>query len=511
MRYSEEVASRNILVCFLFFVSLVVFSVLTAAYYAEAASTDHPNIVLIMADDLGYGELGCYGQKLIKTPRIDELAHGGIRFTDFYCGAPVCAPSRCVLLTGKHSGHGAIRNNRQVAKLFPELRKKYGWEEPGQQPLPAEEVTIAELLKAQGYATGAIGKWGLGLCGTGGDPNRQGFDLFYGYLCQSHAHNHYPKYLWRNDKKEPLTGNTGNAAGQTFSQDKFTEEAVKFLNEHKDKPFFLYLPFTIPHLSIQVPDDSLAEYKGKLPETPYRHTSKGYFKHSTPHAAYAAMITRMDAAVGAVVDELKRLGLADGTLIIFTSDNGPAWKRLGGADSKFFNSAGPLRAHKGSAYEGGIREPFIAYWPGKIPSGRVSGFVGGFQDVLPTLCDVAHVQTPSGLDGISLTPTLFDKGKQPEHKYLYWEFAGYDQQQAVREGKWKIIRSGVDVGDPPFELYDLSTDIGEKHNVAGEHPDVVARLRNYAKEAHTPSKLFPLFSSEKPTNYAPVKGPKFQD
>jgi arylsulfatase A len=510
MRHSEDVADRTILVYFVFFVSLVVFSVLTAAHYAKAASTEHPNIVLIMADDLGYGELGCYGQKLIKTPNIDELARGGVRFTDFHCGSPVCAPSRCVLLTGKHSGHSAIRNNRSVPNLLPELRKKYGWDTPGQQPLPQEEVTVAELLKAQGYATGAIGKWGLGMCGTTGDPNRHGFDLFYGYLCQEHAHNHYPKYLWRNDKKELLPGNTGKATGQTFSQDKFTDEAVKFLHEHKDGPFFLYLPFTIPHLSIQVPDDSLAEYKGKLAETPYQHTTPGYFKNPTPHTAYAAMITRMDAAVGTVVDEIKKLGLADNTLVIFTSDNGPPWQRLGGTDSSFFHSAGPLRAHKGSAYEGGIREPFIAYWPGKIPGGRVSDYVGGFQDVLPTLCDAAHIEKPSNIDGISVAPTLFDKGKQPEHKYLYWEFSGYDQQQAVREGKWKIIRSGVDVGDPPFELYDLSTDIGERHNVAAEHPDVVARLTKYAAEAHTPSKSFPLLSSEKPKNYVPTKGPNLE-
>jgi arylsulfatase len=477
----------------------------------HAADHKLPNIVLIMADDMGYGELGCYGQKIIKTPNIDDLAKNGIRFTDFHCGAPVCAPSRCVLMTGKHLGHAAIRNNRQVGKLFPELRKQYGWEEPGQQPLPAEEVTVAELLKQKGYATAAIGKWGLGMCGTTGDPNRHGFDLFYGYLCQAHAHNHYPTYLWRNDKKETLPGNKGTATGETFSQDKFTEEAVKFIDAHKDGPFFLYLPFTIPHLSIQVPDDSLAQYKDKIPETPYRHTSKGYFKNATPHAAYAAMISRMDAAVGTVVDQLEKLGLRDNTLVIFTSDNGPAWDRLGGTDSKFFNAAGPLRSHKGSAYEGGIREPFIACWPGKIPGGRVSNFIGGFQDVLPTLCDLAHVDKPTNIDGISITPTLFHTGDQPQHQYLYWEFSGYNQQQAVREGQWKIIRSGVDIGDPAYELYDLSTDIGEKHNIADKHPDIVARLTKYAEEAHIPSKSFPLLAKEKPKNYKRLKDPTFTE
>jgi len=255
----------------------------------------------------------------------------------------------------------------------------------------------------------------------------------------------------------------------------------------------------------------LARYKGKIPETPYKHTSKGYFKNETPHAAYAAMISRMDAAVGTVVDELKKHGLQDNTLVIFTSDNGPAWERLGGTDSKFFNSAGPLRSHKGSAYEGGIREPFIACWPGKIPGGRVSDYIGGFQDVLPTLCDLTHVEKPTNIDGISIKPTLFNTGDQPEHKYLYWEFSGYNQQQAVREGKWKIIRSGVDIGDPAYELYDLSTDIGEKHNVAADHPDVVARLTKYAAEAHTPSKSFPLLSSEKPKGYKRVKDPTFTE
>ena len=464
----------------------------------QAAEGSRPNIVLIMADDLGYGELGCYGQKLIKTPHIDELAREGLQFTDFHCGAPVCAPSRCVLITGKHLGHAAIRNNRQVPNILPELRKKYGWDFPGQQPLPDEEVTIAELLKAHGYTTGAIGKWGLGMCGTSGDPNRQGFDLFYGFLDQVQPHNHYPKYLWRNDTKEPLEGNDATATGKTFAQDKFTEEALKFLDEHKGEPFFLYLPFTIPHLAIQVPEASLAQYKDKLPETVYKHTTKGYVQHATPHAAYAAMISHMDAAVGAAIQKLKSLGLADNTLVIFTSDNGPPWERLGGTDSDFFQSAGPLRGRKGTAYEGGIRVPLVAYWPGKIAGGRKSDFVGGFQDMLPTLCDLADVEKPTNIDGISIVPTLLGSGKQPEHEYLYWEFAAYEQQQAVRSGKWKIIRNGVDKSDPPFELYDLSQDIGEKNNVAGDHPEVVKRLAGYAQDAHTPSKLFPLFPSERP-------------
>jgi arylsulfatase A len=499
--------SRSSLLAPRSFFSVFVPLLLVATHGSLGAEQTRPNIVFIMADDLGYGELGCYGQKLIKTPRIDELAQGGLRFTDFHCGAPVCAPSRCVLMTGKHLGHAAIRNNRQLTKQSPEYRKEDG-EFPGNQPLPLSEVTVAQLLKAQGYATGAMGKWGLGNFGTSGDPNRHGFDLFYGYPEQVQPHNHYPAYLWRNDKKEPLPGNDGKSAtGGTYAQDKFTEEAVKFIDAHKDGPFFLYLPFTIPHLSIQVPESSLAMYKGKIPEKAYTHTTKGYFKHATPREAYAAMITHMDTAVGTVIDELKKLGLADNTLVIFTSDNGPPWERLGGTDSDFFQSAGPLRGRKGTAYEGGIREPFIAYWPGKIVDGQVSNFVGGFQDVLPTLCELAGAEVPKNIDGISIVPTLLGKGEQPAHKYLYWEFSP-SQQQAVRDGKWKIIRNDVDTGDTPYELYDLSTDIGEQHDVAAKHPDVVARLSKYAVEAHTPSKLFPLLKSEKPKGYVPQRAKK---
>jgi len=504
MQRFEITRNKRALIFFVFFVFFVVNSVTTGESFAEGAAK--PNIVLIMADDLGYGELGCYGQEIIQTPRIDELAREGLRFTDFHCGAPVCAPSRCVLMTGKHLGHAAIRNNRQITKQrFPDVIEKYGKEFPGNEPLPASEVTVAQLLKKQGYATGAIGKWGLGIFGTPGDPNRHGFDFFYGFPEQLQPHNHYPAYLWRNGRKEMLSGNDGRSAtGETFAQDKFTEEAVKFLREHKDGPFFLYLPLTIPHLAIQVPESSLAQYKGKIPEEPYKHTTPGYVKHPTPRTAYAAMITHMDSAVGKVVDELKKLDLADNTLVLFTSDNGPPWERLGGTDSDFFKSAGPLRGRKGSAYEGGIREPFIAYWPGKITKGRVSDYVGGFQDVLPTLCELAHSEAPAGIDGLSIAPTLFDRGEQQQHDYLYWEFSS-GAQQAVRAGRWKIYRSGVDVGDPPWELYDLSTDIGEAHNVAAEHPDMVERLARYAVEAHTPSKLFPLFKSEKGKNSLPQR------
>jgi arylsulfatase len=454
-----------------------------------------PNIVLIVADDLGYGELGCYGQKRIKTPRIDELARQGLRFTQYYCGSPVCASSRCTLMTGKHTGHAAIRNNKKPQGLAA-VREKFQWETAGQQPLPESEVTIAELLRPKGYATAAIGKWGLGMVGTSGDPNHQGFDLFYGYLCQEHAHNHYPKVLWRNSSKESLPGNDGSATGQIYSQDKFTEEALRFLNEHHQGPFFLYLPFTIPHLAIQVPESSLAQYAGKMPEADYKH--KGYIRHPQPHAGYAAMISHLDAAVGTIVDRIDSLDLAENTLILFTSDNGPTYERIGGADSDFFESSGVLRGRKGSVYEGGIRVPLIARWRGHITAGRETEQIAAHWDILPTLCDIARTEPPQKLDGISFTPTLLNSGVQPQHDFLYWEFPAYGVQQAIRAGNWKALRRGTDLAAQEFELYDLANDIGEEHNIAARHPDVVRRLGILADQAHSRSNIFPLFVTEQP-------------
>ncbi len=455
---------------------------------------DRPNIVLIVADDLGYGELGCYGQQIIETPRLDELARQGLRFTQFYSGAPVCAPSRCVLMTGKHSGHAAVRDNRNP-KDRPALREKYGWEFPGQQPLPAGEVTVAELLKARGYATAAIGKWGLGHAGTSGDPNRQGFELFYGYLCQVHAHNHYPRFLWRNATKQRLPGNDRGATGTTYSQDRFTEEALRFIRVHADEPFFLYLPLVIPHLAIQVPESSLARYAGRIPEAPHTDNSN-YVKHPAPRAGYAAMVSHMDQGIGRIVDLLEELGLSENTLVLFTSDNGPAFKRIGGADSDFFHSSGPLRGRKGSVYEGGIRVPLVARWPGQIAEDGVAEHVAAFWDVLPTLCEIAGCDTPEGLDGISFVPTLFGRDGQREHENLYWEFPAYGHQQAVRAGDWKAVRHNVQRPGSEFELYDLGSDLGEERDVAAEHPDVVRRLSEIAAAAHTASKKFPILPGE---------------
>lgn len=450
--------------------------------YADAPRA--PNIVFILADDLGYAELGCYGQKKIHTPRLDRLAAEGVRFAQFYAGNAVCAPSRCVLMTGKHAGHAHIRNNSEVQ---PE----------GQKPIPANSVTVAKLLKARGYATGAVGKWGLGAPGSEGDPNKQGFDLFFGYNCQRHAHNYYPTYLWRNDQRVTLEGNDGGSTGKQYSHDLMEAEALRFIGDNKDRPFFLYVPFTIPHVALQVPEEALAEYKGKWDDPPYVG-GKGYLPHPHPRAAYAAMVTRLDRSVGRIVDRLKELGLEENTLVLFSSDNGPTHGHVGGSDSYFFESAGPLRGLKGSLYEGGIREPFIARWSKKIQPGRVSDLPAAFYDVLPTLCEAAGAAPPKDTDGISLLPTLLGKGEQKWHEFLYWEFAGYGGQQALRLGDWKAVRQNLQKGEGKIELYNLARDIGEEENVAAGHPNVVARAAKIMAENHIPSAIFPIKAIDGP-------------
>jgi arylsulfatase len=468
----------------MFRLSLAVLSLAFAAPQLHAAEpARQPNIVFIMADDLGCFELGCYGQKTIKTPAIDRLAAGGMRFTHFYAGNAVCAPSRCALMTGKHMGHAAVRNNREVQ---PE----------GQHPIPADEVTVAELLKAKGYTTGAMGKWGLGMFGSSGDPLKHGFDVFFGYNCQRHAHSHFPTYIYRNDKRIELKDNDGKT-GKQYTQDLFEEEALAFLDSNKAKPFFLYLPFTVPHVAVQVPEDSLAEYRGKLGDDPAYDGKKGYQPHPAPHAGYAAMVTRMDRTVGRIVDKLKALGLEKDTLVIFTSDNGPT-HNVGGADSDFFKSADGLRGLKGSLYEGGIRVPFIAYWPGTIKPGSTDDGRFYFPDVLPTLCDLAGAETPKNIDGISFLPTLTGKGRQKPHDFLYWEFPAYGGQQAVIAGDWKAVRQNLAKGVVKTELYDLARDEGETTDVADKHPEVLARLEKLMKEQHTPNREFPLPAIDPP-------------
>ncbi|MCE9532286.1 MAG: arylsulfatase [Planctomycetes bacterium] len=455
--------------------SLALFSVLVPAA-AAAEPAKPPNIVFIMADDLGMYELGCYGQKKIRTPSIDKLAAEGMRFTQFYTGNAVCAPSRCCLMTGKHAGHAVVRTN---VSMKPE----------GQYPIPADTVTVAKLLKAKGYATGATGKWGLGNMESEGNPLKQGFDMFFGYNCQAHAHNHYPTWLWKNDKKITLEGNDGGDTGKTYSHDLMEAEALEFIKANKDKPFFLYVPFTISHLALQVPDDSLNEYKGKWEEIPYK--GKAYRPHDFPRAAYAGMVTRMDRSVGRFMDLIKQLKLDDNTIVFFTSDNGPI-DQYAGTDSTFFGSLGQFRGMKGSLYEGGIRTPFIARWPGKIKPGSTSDLLAYFPDVLPTLAALAGAETPKAIDGISIVPTLLGKGAQSIHEFLYWEFPSYGGQQAVRAGDWKAVRQDMQKGKIVTELYNLKDDIGEKNNVATKNPEVVQRLERILKEQHTPSETFPI-------------------
>ncbi len=460
-----------------------------------------PNIVFILADDLGYNELGSYGQEKIRTPHLDRMAEEGMRFTQHYSGSPVCAPSRCVLLTGMHTGHAYIRDNDEMPErgdVWRDLSLE------GQRPLPENTTTIASLLKEVGYATGAMGKWGLGGPGSTGEPNRQGFDTWYGYLGQRLAHNYYPVHLWRNGEKHVLEGNEyfhphqrlpedadPNApasyepySGTQYAPDLIAEEALDFINRNREQPFFLFLPFTIPHVSLQVPEDSLAEYDGAFPETPYVGDN-GYVPHRTPRAAYAAMITRMDREIGRIMDLLKELNLDDDTIVFFTSDNGPTFN--GGTDSEFFASAGPFRGLKTELYEGGIRVPLIARWPGRIEPGSVSDHLSAFWDFLPTLAALTGARVPNGVDGVSMVPTLEgEAGNQTRHEYLYWEFHG---GQAVRMGNWKAVRPRA---DQPIQLYDLSADISEQADVANSHPEVVARVEEILRIGRTESELFPL-------------------
>lgn len=486
---------------------------LCLAFPASTLGKRPPNIVILLADDLGYGELGCYGQKWIKTPNLDRLARDGMRFTDFYSGNAVCAPSRCCLMTGKHPGQAYVRNNGDPRDV-QFLKARQGWEFPGQNPIPDGEITIAEMLKAKGYATAAIGKWGLGHFGTSGDPNRQGFDLFYGFNCQRHAHNHFPKFLWRNNVKEPLPGNDRTLYGKTYSQDKFTEVAIEFIRDHAETPFLLYVPFAIPHLSIQVPEESLAEYANQIPEADYEH--KGYLRHPFPRAGYAAMISHMDRDIGRILKELSDQGLDEDTLVVFTSDNGPTFERLGGADSDFFESTAGLRGRKGSLYEGGIRVPMIARWPGKVPANSTSDHVAAFWDIMPTIAEITQQQVPSPVTGTGFLQALLGKDS-PAAEYLYWEFPAYGGQQAIRQGNWKAIRNSMmqakKLEDVAVELYDLSTDRSEANNVAADHPQVVDRLTELMGSARRPNARFsfPILDAVGRTSILPNINQNFTD
>lgn len=453
---------------------------------------DRPNIIYIIADDLGYNELGCYGQKIIKTPHIDRIAAEGIKFTQHYSGQAVCAPARCSLMTGYHMGHAFVRNNGNPEERMPAYKKDGVF--PGQIAIPDSTVTIPELLKKKSYATAAYGKWGLGFEESTGDPLNQGFDDFGGFLCQIHAHNHYPKYLWKRGEKIPMPGNGRSLKGESYSQDYFVNWGLDFIRENKEQPFFLYLPFAVPHLSIQVPDSAVEEYRKTVKEEEYQH--RGYLPHPYPRATYAAMVTHMDQGVGQIMDLVKELGLDDNTLILFSSDNGPAYNRLGGSDSVYFDSANGFRGFKGSLYEGGIRVPLVARWPGKIKAGSVTNQLSAFWDILPTFCELAGIEPPEGIDGISLAPTLLGQTDiQQQHDYLYWEFAAYGGQQAVRMGNWKAVRQNMLKGKNPViktELYDLESDPAESVDLASKHPDVLKKLEQAMKDARVPSTTYPF-------------------
>ncbi|HEY2410763.1 MAG TPA: arylsulfatase [Pirellulaceae bacterium] len=446
------------------------FAIAVASAAALAADARGPNIIFILADDLGYGDVGCYGQKRIQTPNIDRLAKEGLRFTDFYAGCTVCAPSRCVLMTGYHTGHAHIRGNA-------------GKERPEIQVLRDSDVTVAEVLKKAGYATALCGKWGLGDEGTIGTPNKHGFDYFFGYFNQFHAHNYYPAYLIKNEDRYPLKNvvpgegpfGVGVATKQVeYSADLITAEALKWVEEHHRQPFFLYYSPTLPHANneggqngMEVPE--LGEYAS----TDWPPQQK----------AHAAMITRMDADVGRLMELLKKLGIDDNTIVFFSSDNGP--HREGGNNPDFNNSNGPLKGIKRDLTEGGIRVPFIARWPGHISPG-VSHFAGGFQDMMLTLAELAGSTdaVPKNIDGLSIVPMLTGKpDQQKQHDYLYWTFYERGGGQAARVGNWKAIQQPM---DSPVRLYDLSKDLGEEHDVAAQHPDVVAKLAATMKAAYTP-------------------------
>jgi arylsulfatase A-like enzyme len=477
-----------------------------SVFSAEKPTVRPPNILFVIADDLGYGDLGCFGQKKIRTPNLDRLAAEGIKLTRHYSGSPVCAPSRCVLMSGKHSGHAFIRDNRQHRK-----------DGEGQYPIPDELMILPELLKARGYRTGVFGKWGLGAPDTTGEPLKQGVDRFFGYNCQAVAHNFYPTYLWDDARKRPLANPKFAAhqkfpkeveandlaafarySGTEYSADLIAKEAEAFVRANKDQPFFLFHSSTIPHLALQAPADALQEYAGAFPEEPYLG-NRGYLPHATPRACYAAMVTRLDRHVGRLLNALKECGIENDTIVVFTSDNGPLYDRHGGTDTEFFNSAAGLRGRKGSVYEGGMRVPTIVRWPGKVKPGTESDRVTGFEDWLPTLLDAigAADRTPKDVDGISFAATL-DGKPQPERPFLYREFPGYGGQQMVRVGDWKAVRQQLRRAAKqraeklPTELYNLAADPLEATDVAANHAEVVARLEALMKREHVRSAVFPL-------------------
>jgi len=476
----------------------------TAPESTQQQDKARPNIVYILVDDLGYGDVGAFGQTKINTPELDQLASEGMRLTEHYAGSTVCAPSRAALVTGKHTGNVQIRGNYELGTFLDE-------EEFGQMPLHPGTETIGTMMQDAGYKTALIGKWGLGGPGSYGTPNKQGFDYFFGYLDQKQAHNHYPSHLWRNEERYPLNNDWLDVHPEIpedadpddpgiyepfqrsdHAQTRLTEEALQYIQTNKDNPFFLYLSFAAPHAALQVPDEDLTQYAG-FEETP--SLGGGYLPHPKPRAARAAMITRIDSDIGKVIAQLKKLGLDENTLVIFSSDNGPSFE--GGADLEFFDSNGPLRGFKRDLYEGGIRMPTIAWWPGKVPAGTSSSHMSAFWDVMPTVADVAGAELPGEVDGISFLPTLLGSGEQRTHDSLYWEFHSWSagHSQAVRfnngDNQWKAVRvyTTENRSNPPIELYNLANDIGEQVDLASQHPEHIEKALQLMESSRTRSRI----------------------
>ena len=464
-------------------------------------SDTRPNIIYILADDLGYGDIGAFGQKHIDTPSLDKMALEGMRLTQHYAGSTVCAPSRASLVTGKQPGTVQIRGNFELGTFLDE-------EEWGQMPLRPGTETIGTLMQKAGYETALIGKWGLGGPGSYGTPNKQGFDYFFGYLDQKQAHNHYPTHLWKNEQIFPLNNEYLDVhqaltegvdvndpisylpyKREDFAQQRIADDALRYVEENKNKPFFLYLSFAAPHAALQAPEAEVEAYNHKgFKETP---TAGGYLPVLKPKATRAAMITHIDTSIGKLFSKLKSLGLDKNTLVMFSSDNGPSWD--GGADLEFFNSNGDNRGYKRDLYEGGIRMPTIAWWPGKIKANSNSAHVSAFWDIMPTLAELAQVNAPSDTDGISLLPTLLATGEQEKHKHLYWEFHNNngEHSQAIRfddeEGQWKAVRlyNKQYRLNPPIELYNLAVDAQEQVNIANDNPEIIAKMQQLMIESRT--------------------------
>jgi arylsulfatase A len=462
-------------------------SVIWSCIHLIVSGQQKPNIIFILADDLGYASLGCFGQQKIKTPNLDRLAAEGMKLTNFYTNS-ICAPSRTSFITGLHSGHSLVRDNHELGGFEDST-------EFGQMPLAANTHTIATMLKGAGYTTAAFGKWGLGGPNSSGVPWKQGFDFFYGYLDQKQAHNYYPNHLWKNDQRIPFEGfvssahqtfkgtdpNDGDAyksyKGKVYSNDTITGEAIRFIQSNRAKPFFMYMAYTLPHMALQVPDKYLEPYLGKFDEQPY--IKGGYVPHQYPRSAYAAMISLLDAYVGRLVTELKAQHLDKNTLIIFTGDNGAATG--GGADPDYFNTSGVFRGRKGTLYEGGIREPFIAWWPGRIKAGMKSDHVATIWDLMPTFAGLAQTQLKGRFDGISFAPLLTGRQQAEYHEFLYWEIhAAMGGMQAVRFGDWKAVIKGTHTSPAPsIELYNLAEDMSETKDVSAAQPNVIARAKRY--------------------------------